>query len=321
MFFRKKVYASKVRLEASTLCNLNCRDCYMRLNHFGNVGAGYLKLENFVSFLDKNPFVREIELSNSGEVFLNPDLLDILKIAYERGVNIYLANGVNLNKVSDEMLEGLVKYGVKVVLVSIDGASQETYVKYRRGGNFDTVINNIKKINEYKKKYNSILPIMQWQYIVMDTNDSEEEILRAKEIAKSLDCTVWFKKTWNDKYKPKNPEILSKLTGLNFSDDEVVYTDNKRLVPCADLWKCPQINWDGRFLACCANFKDPFDVNVFEVGLEKLLNSKLIKDTKKMLMGGKVCKDSPCRNCYFYKKMAESKNFVKEDEIINQWKK
>ncbi len=44
---------------------------------------------------------------------------------------------------------------MKDLTVSIDGASQETYQIYRVRGKFDEVIGHIRKINEYKKKYNS----------------------------------------------------------------------------------------------------------------------------------------------------------------------
>jgi MoaA/NifB/PqqE/SkfB family radical SAM enzyme len=53
--------------------------------------------------------------------------------------------GVNLNNVKDAQLEALVKYRVKSMKVSIDGASQETYEQYRVGGNFDKVIANVKR--------------------------------------------------------------------------------------------------------------------------------------------------------------------------------
>ncbi|MGN0929762.1 MAG: radical SAM protein, partial [Alphaproteobacteria bacterium] len=141
MFFKKEKLPVNVRLDLCSMCNLNCCDCYMRKYNSCAIGSGYVKLENFISFLDKNPFVKTLEISNNGEVFLNPHLLDMLRIAYERGVQIY-CNSVNFNKVSDEVLEGFVKYDVKMLTVAIDGACQETYVKYRRGGNFDTVINN-----------------------------------------------------------------------------------------------------------------------------------------------------------------------------------
>ena len=49
-----------------------------------------------------------IEIGNSGEVFLNPDLPAILRYAHEKGVTIRIAEGANLNDAADEALEALV---------------------------------------------------------------------------------------------------------------------------------------------------------------------------------------------------------------------
>ncbi|MBD5405322.1 radical SAM protein [bacterium] len=313
MFFNKKeLMPERVKLGVCSICNLNCRDCYMRKSktNFGNVGAGYLKYENFVKFLDMNPFVREIELANHGEAFLNPDLVKILETACKRNIIITFNNGVNFNRVSDAQMEALVKYSVRGITVAIDGGSSDVYVKYRRGGNFDTVISNIKKLNEYKKKYNSEFPILSWQYVVMDTNDSKEEVDKAVKLANDLNMEIFFIRTWNLDYKPKDPDFVNSI----LIDVRDTFKDYKNLKKepicsvCTDLWEAPQINWDGRFLACCCNYLNPFDINVFETGLTKCLKSKMIRKTKKMLMGGKPYKKSPCYNCWFYKKVMMEKD-------------
>ena len=85
---------------------------------------------------------------------------------------------------------------------------------------------------------------------------------------------------------------------------------------CKQLWKSPQINWDGRLLGCCCNSRYPFNVNVFEVGLEKALSDEMYCDTKKMLLGKiKARENSPCFNCSTYKKMVKENDFLTEDEI------
>jgi len=138
-----------VRLEASTICQLNCKACYMRINNYGVVGKGYLKLEDFKRFVDNNKFIKNIELSNSGEIFLNPDLIEILKYAYSKNVLLTADNGVNFNNVSDEMIEALVKYKLYSLTFSIDGASQEVYEKYRINGNFNKVIVILSSVIDY----------------------------------------------------------------------------------------------------------------------------------------------------------------------------
>ena len=106
----------------------------------------------FQKISQKNPYIESIELSLSGEIFLNPELEEIIKYAYKKKVKLTAFNGVNFNNVSDKMLETLVKYRFTGLTFSIDGTSQETYEKYRRNGNFNNVIENIKKIKFTKRK-------------------------------------------------------------------------------------------------------------------------------------------------------------------------
>ena len=103
--------------------------------------------------LSENPRIKEIEVSNYGEIFLNPQLLEIIKYAKQHKVTLTAKNGVNLNNVKNDVLEGLVKYNFNAIYVSLDGASNETYKQYRIGGNYDVVIGNIKKSNELCKRH------------------------------------------------------------------------------------------------------------------------------------------------------------------------
>ncbi len=61
--------------------------------------------------MDENPWVRRIELSNYGEMFLNPDLLSMLQYAHARGVSLSANNGVNLNSVGEDVLEAWFSLG------------------------------------------------------------------------------------------------------------------------------------------------------------------------------------------------------------------
>jgi len=131
----------QIRVEASSFCQLRCPSCPTTAGAIHPaIGNGFLRFDNFRRLIDENPSLARVELSNYGEAFLNPHLLDILQYADAKAVAITLSNGVNLNHATDELLEGLVKYHVRDMTCSIDGASAETYRVYRVRGNFDRVI-------------------------------------------------------------------------------------------------------------------------------------------------------------------------------------
>lgn len=307
-----------VRLDASTICQLKCACCYMRQNS-GTVGIGYLKYDDFTKFVKQNDYIKEIELSNSGEIFLNPDLLKIIEFAYKHDIALTAYNGVNLNNVSDEILEGLVKYKFRKLTCSIDGASQQTYSQYRIGGDFNAVISNIKKINNYKKQYNSIYPNLKYQFIIFGHN--EHEINQAKELAKELNMDINFKFSWDNSFSPiQNQELVKSQIGqTSLSAEEYLSKEKKGYLRqiCVKMWTQPQINWDGRLLGCCTLFRDDFGVNVFDIGLEKALKSAKFYYAKQMLMNKVPPKnDIPCSTCGYYTNMKTTNSFVEESEIL-----
>jgi len=285
-FRRNDILPIKVRLEACTICQLRCKACSFQNSNCPSLGRGYLKFSDFKKFIQKNKFIRKIELSNYGEIFLNPDLLKIIEYASVNNIALNAMNGVNFNSVTDEVLEALVKYRFRAIRVSIDGASQEIYSQYRINGNFDTVISNIRKLNNYKLKYHSEFPKLIWQFILMEHN--ENDVIMAKKMAEELKMKIDFKLTWVKGYIPKNTDMLRKETGIKYlSREEYVKNDERNSFIyklCHSLWDEPQINWDGRLLGCCCTRSD-FGINVFRVGFKKALNSKNYIYAKKLIQG------------------------------------
>lgn len=295
-----------VRLESCTLCQLKCAGCYMRNTDNGTMGKGYLKADDFRNLLDNDPYIREVELSNSGEPFLNPDMEAILRLAHERSVKITFFNGVNFNDISDRVLEALVIYNVYGITFSIDGASQGVYSAYRRNGSLDKVIENIKKLNQLKKAHNSEYPKLHWQFVLMQQNQHEAKL--AREMAKKLHMDIYFKlNDVKEEFVPYNRNELSRITGLNFFTKEEWREHNDRdyMTPliCQHMFFSPQINWDGRLLGCGAVFQSDWKVNVFREGLEAGLNCPPYRAAVIGLLGGNstIDPDSPCGRCRDYK--------------------
>jgi len=277
------------------------------------VGSGFLRLSNFQKLLDENPWIAEIELSNFGEIFLNPDLLEIIKYAYERKVALTAVNGVNLNNVKGEVLEGLVKYKFRTITVSIDGASNETYKRYRIGGNYDVVVANIKKINLFKQQYQSKYPLLSWQFVIFGYN--EHELPTARKLANELNMYFYSKLSWDAEFSPvQNRKVIRKehstISWKEYKEKYGVDSYMQRL--CHELWEQPQINWDGKVLGCSENFWGDFGGNVFTDGLFESLNNEKINYARDMLMGRQETKDDiPCATCNNYLATKREGNWLK----------
>src|SRR5438067_2016363 len=107
----EEVNPDSIRLEASSFCQLRCPSCPTTVQAIdAAIGKGFLKFSDFQALIDRNPQIQTIELSNYGEIFLNPELLQMMQYARECKVALTARNGVNLNHAREEVLEGLVKY-------------------------------------------------------------------------------------------------------------------------------------------------------------------------------------------------------------------
>ncbi len=251
-------------------------------------------------------------------MFLNPQLPEILACAYERKVVVSAANGVNLNFARDEVLEAIVKYRVRALTCSIDGATQESYARYRVNGDLDRVLGHVDRIRELRQQYGSAFPRLVWQFVVFGHN--EHELETARRMARERGMEFLPRLSWQADYSPvANPELVSIQTGLGASDRAefrkhkgVEYTRDI----CYQLWRAPVLNWDGRMLGCCVNFWQDFGPNVFDIGLTAAMAHPNMEYARQMLLGHAPPRPGiSCTKCEQYKAMAESGSWLVEEEI------
>jgi MoaA/NifB/PqqE/SkfB family radical SAM enzyme len=308
-----------IRLEASSMCQLRCPACDNgrgTLRHTV-VGWGWLRFDDFKKFVDKNPNIKNIELSNHGEMFLNPELDRIMEYAQRKGIILTAWNGVNLNTVSEKTLENLVKYKFQHLSVAIDGVTNKTYQIYRINGDLNRVIDNIKKINYYKRTYRSRYPRLCWQYILFGHN--EHEVVRAKRMARKLGMEFRPKLNWSSSYaKVRSEALVRRLSGLGVASRKEFLERYHReyTLVCMELWNLPKINWDGRLLGCCVNRIGDYG-NVFKSGLSQCLQSERYQHAKRMLLGEVSARDDiPCSRCAVYRNKLPRKS-LRHLKIMN----
>ncbi len=307
-----RVNPTAARVEATPACQLRCPSCPTASGATKPLlGRGYLKAVDLERLLANSPQIRHVELSNYGELFLNPELLEIMAIAHGRGVTLSAQNGANLNTVKPDVLEGLVKYGFRTLTVSIDGVTQQTYQQYRVGGDLDVVLGNIRSINAHKQRYQSPLPLLVWQFIIFGFN--EHEIEQAAMLAASLGMKFRVKLAWGDFSPVKDVGRIRKLLGHG---SRVEYQQQHGVeymsFICNQLWDEPQINSDGKVLGCCRNFWMEFGGNAIEEGLEAVMNSEKMEYARQMLTGAAPQRDDiPCTTCSVYISRRTSGNWIK----------
>lgn len=311
-----------VDLDVSTVCQLRCPSCPTARGVIADqLGAGFMTASRFEEFLRRHPWVSCIELSNWGEIFLNPEIERIFRCAYRRNVALRADNGVNLSRVRESALEALVRYRVRGITCSIDGATQETYGQYRVGGNLDQVLANIRRINAHKKAFRTRYPRLRWQFIAFGHN--EHEIAAARSMAADLGMTFYVKLAWDDLYGKsfspvKDRGLVSRESGLRVADRrEFVEKTRQDYVglACHQLWLMPHINQDGRVLGCSINHWGDYG-NAFESGLEACLRGDRMTRAREALQGLREADpDVPCAHCKIYHSRRRRNDWVRPEEF------
>lgn len=242
-------------IDPINICNLDCPLCASRNQ---NYEKGKMSLETFKMTLDKISSLKVIILFNWGEPFLHHEIFNIIKESVSK--NIYTITHTNFSFKRDiDFFEKLINSGLHQLVISADGASQETYEKYRVKGKFDWVLNNMKMIIKTKKKLRRRDPKVVWKFIVNRFN--EHEIDYAKKLAKEIGVEIVFDKmgladdipdlafsgTLEERknyWLPKNQKYI-----LDYYKNGRQGPFNEK--PCNQLFKSTVINPDGKITPCC----------------------------------------------------------------------
>jgi len=128
-----------LQVEPTTRCNFSCLHC-TRKDLPPQQKNKDLELGKFARILDKNPGLKRLQMQGLGEPLLHPDLVLMLKMARERGIDTSLTtNGTLLD---NEIGTLLAPYTDKLV-ISLDAVEEELFSRLRRGGNWQKIRANI----------------------------------------------------------------------------------------------------------------------------------------------------------------------------------
>ena len=203
-----KSYPQRLVLELTNACNLKCIMCGRDEAEFKPTlfKLDYLKKMEHILYT-----IEEVTLFGWGEPTMHPQFIDILKYLHNFPVRKYfVTNGMKLDQIKDAIFN----YQVDIIAVSIDGANAETNDRIRAGGNFNTIVNNIKKIQDEKRKRNLSYPYMNFVMALMDSNIEQlpDLIKLAYEIGleevKGVYLTTFTKNLLNESLYNKQDKVV-----------------------------------------------------------------------------------------------------------------
>jgi len=309
--------------DVTNICALRCPLCPTGKGEPGRK-KGMMSLTTYKKIIDEmGRHLISLDLFNWGEPLLNKDIYEM--IAYAHRQNIVTSVSTNFQSFSENEAERLISSGLDILILSIDGASQESYEKYRVGGNFTKVIDHISLLVKKKRERGSATPYICWQFLVMKHN--EHEVETAKKMAEELgvdnitidhaylpvatreEAMKWLphdpqyhrydpaklERGWQAVEKAQETASISEEQQAAAETQEVPKEDFHaqnnfhRRVNCSWLWTQTTINWDGSVSPCCAVYEPSFDFDtISETSFKKVWNNEKYRASRRFSSTGEA---------------------------------
>lgn len=282
-----KSYPVALKVDPTPFCQLHCPLCFHSDPQFNKQFklVENLSKENLKKIIEP---IKErlfwVSLSHRGEPFLNPNLIDLIKYLHDNNIAVSFPTNFSV-KMKDEQIEKLVSSGLDAIFISLDGASSETYLEYRVGGNFDLILQNVRKLQYYKQKLNSSRPRIVWKFIIFEHNKHEITNVKINYKALGFDSFEFVNN------KEGKIELKRKEKRLN---KRIKIRKN-----CYWLWHIMVILSDGQVNPCCWG-KNFYIGNAFKTNILEIWNNSMYK---KLRLGFKK-ENYPdelhynCKRCY-----------------------
>lgn len=231
-------YPLKLIVEPTNVCNLHCPCCFTGDGQIGRERTP-MSLDLFRRLLDElGDRLFEVEAFNWGEPLLARHIYAMVADASARGIGTTVNTNFSL-PFDAEKAERLVRTGLSVLRVSIDGACQATYARYRVGGSLDTVLANCRLVVAAKQRLRSRTPALVWEYHVFPHN--VDDVAPARVMAAELGM----------EFLP----FKGQVPGREWSTgSEWHFCHEPSPMPCASLWAIAVVHNDGGVAPCNGTF-------------------------------------------------------------------
>lgn len=294
----------KLGIETGNICNLKCPLCPTGIND-QSMKKGFMNLIFFKKIIDQlKDVLLYVDLYSWGEPLLNPDFVSMVEYIKKVNSCIRVTTSTNLNIQDDRLLSAIVHSGIDEVIVSGDGITQETYSKYRVGGDYNLLMRNMKFMLSVREPADSKFKLI-WNFLVFKHN--EHEIGGAKKISDSLGVELRIGKMrtfMKDEILRPHGESIKKYK--DWIPDNLKYSayDKEKEITkvtvrtCKKPWQEITINWDGRVFPCCAVYGDGYSFGKLEASsIAQIWNNQMYIDARKEIIGKGRTNKTICGIC------------------------
>jgi radical SAM protein with 4Fe4S-binding SPASM domain len=295
-------------IDPTNVCNLRCPLCPTGTGDLGR-RAGMLKYECFTQIIDRfAPYAYEVNLYNWGEPLLNKDIFKMIEYAHDK--NLMPGMSTNLNTVRETDIDNLARSSLEYLTVSLDGVTQETYAHYRRQGDLQLVMDNLRKLLELRRQLKRKTPFVEWQFIVMKHN--LHQIEEARRIAREIGVDLLRFIPVGLPFEVKNTGALRQEWFPQFSDDSTggdslqYYLEKPRKSACFYLYRSLTVNPDGRVSPCCIVYGEKNDFgDALAQSPEELWNNEYYQSARALFSSsGQPTVNTVCAQCFMFQHRA-----------------
>jgi len=204
--------------------------------------------DTFGKIIDElKPYLFNINLWFQGEPMLNPDFFAFP--ARARGIGMTLST--NGHFITDETAGKLVTSGIGKVIIPVDGMDQDTYGRYRLGGDFEKVTEGIRILSAAKRKYGSDIKL-EIQFLVSMYNYHHIEKARRFAMENGFRFRLKSMQVISGGYGYWLPPHKGFKKFRRYAERSGGYVRKGTMRNrCLRLWMNPVITWDGEVLPCC----------------------------------------------------------------------
>lgn len=261
---RVESYPSLVAITALEKCNFRCIMCSQQ--HKSDAQISQAALERIGHALPYTDYV----CITGGEPFLYGHIDQFFQLCHQGGCEPVLQTNGSL--LLERQRRMLLKCGVGIVKISCDGARAETYNRIRPGGNFNTLVQNIRLLTELKAARGMLTPVLEFNFVAMRSNVSE--LVPLVNLAKAIGVEVvnvflllaetedmareslYFHPDLADQ-EFLRAALAGKMLGVKvnvpplFADKPVYAEAVCESHRCAAPWQSMTVNVDGSVAICC----------------------------------------------------------------------